>query len=66
MSKYFIEFSFFLFSFLFATDLVVLLITHKNDGILRKTHILQSYTYSFLKEYSREFEKNARVLPACM
>jgi len=35
MLKYFVEFSFFLFSFFIAKDLVVLLITYENDGVFR-------------------------------
>jgi len=34
MSKYFIEFSIFLFSFFIATYIVVLLIKYENDGVL--------------------------------
>jgi len=41
MSKYFIEFSIFVFSFFIATDLVVLLIKYENDGILHYRLLLK-------------------------
>ena len=39
MSRYFIEFSIFLFLFFIATDLVVILIKYENDGVLRVTEL---------------------------
>ena len=43
MSKYFIKFIIFLFLFFIATDLVVLLIKYKNDGVLRVDELRDQY-----------------------
>ena len=43
MSKYFFEFSIFLFSFFIPTDLVILLIKYENDGVLRVAELKGHY-----------------------